>query len=85
MASFLADSKRWRSKASKYTYSKRPLGQFSSSRSLLNGSSGISSTLKKYPTTVNNDSDSKTPIKKKNTMNIKKASSNVINDVDFSK
>ena len=80
MASFLAESKRWRQKATKYTYNKRPFGSFSSSRSLLSGTSGMS-TLKKLNSHTNGgitDSDNKTPIKKKSTMSIKKASSNII-------
>ena len=79
MASIFADTKRWRSKAGKYGYGRRPIGSMSSSK--VTGSMGSSaSTLKKLPLSSLNSSDnhidSRTPIKKKSTMTSKKLTSN---------
>ena len=65
MASLFADSKRWRTKANKYNYGRRPL--VSSRKTVMTGVS--SSGLKKLPLSSLNSTDghndSKTPIKKK--------------------
>jgi len=86
MSNFL-ESKRWRNKANKYNvHQRRPVGSLSSGKSNLGGSV---STLKKLPLSSMNagdtHNDSKTPIKKKNTMNFKKTSNlnNGFNEIDF--
>ena len=87
-SSFYLDSKRWRQKGYKYSYGRRPIGNLGSSKALLGGGS---SALKKLPlsslTSSEGHSDSKTPIKKKNTMNIKKTSGNngFPSDIDLAK
>jgi hypothetical protein len=84
-----ADSKRLRSKYTFKANYKRPGGSMSSNKVSMLGSS--SSTLKKLPLSNLNSSesysDSKTPIKKKQTMNSKKLTSNsgFSEGVDFSK
>lgn len=85
MANFLAESKRWRNKASKYQYgNRRPLGSLSSGKGNLGGSV---STLKKLPLSsmnADNHNDSKTPLKKQNTMKFKKTSTNgFATEIDF--
>lgn len=77
MANFL-ESKRWRNKANKYNYARRPGGNMISGKNALGSSV---STLKKLPlssmsSTDNHLDSSKTPIKKKNTMNFKKTTNN---------
>ena len=47
MASYIAESKRWRQKAGKYSYNRKPIGgTFGSTKSLLGSSMN---TLKKLP------------------------------------
>lgn len=82
----MAENKRWRQKlGGKYPY-KRPLGGGLSGKPLLGGSS---TALKKQATQNmnNNDSDNKTPLKKKNTMNFKRSQNgNFPTDtIDFAK
>ena len=84
-----ADSKRLRSKYTFKSNYKRPGGSMSSNKVGMLGSS--SNTLKKLPLGSLNDSgghgDSKTPLKKKNTMTSKKLTSNngFSDNVEFSK
>jgi hypothetical protein len=80
------DSKRLRSKYTFKTNYKRPGGSMSSNKVSMMGSS--SNALKKLPLSNLNSSEgenSKTPIKKKITMNNKKVSANLSDGVDFSK
>lgn len=80
------DSKRLRSKYVFKTNYKRPGGSMSSGKVNMIGSS--SNTLKKLPLSNLNskeDGDSKTPIKKKQTMTSKKLTSTFSEGVDFSK
>lgn len=84
MQTFL-ESKRWRNKANKYNVNqRRPVASLSGKSNHLGGSV---STLKKLPLSSmnsgDNHNDSKTPIKKKNTMNFKKTQNNGFNDIDF--
>lgn len=76
MSNFL-EQKRWRNKANKFQYPRRPMGGMNSSKNTLGSSV---STLKKLPlssmSSTDNHIDSKTPIKKKNTMNFKKTTNN---------
>ena len=76
MANFL-EQKRWRNKANKFQYARRPVAGMTSSKNTLGSSV---STLKKLPlssmSSTDNHIDSKTPIKKKNTMNFKKTTNN---------
>ena len=77
MSNFL-ESKRWRNKANKYQYARRPVGGMNSGKNTLGSSV---SALKKLPlsglsSAGDNHIDSKTPIKKKNTMNFKKTANN---------
>ncbi len=46
MAFYIAESKKWRQKAGKYSYNRRPTGMFGSTKSLLGSSMN---TLKKLP------------------------------------
>lgn len=86
MASFLAESKRWRQKAGKFPYRQSNGKTYSSSKSLIGGSL---STLKKLPLGSLSDghNDSKTPLKKKSTLTSKKSSNNTgfQNEIDFAK
>lgn len=87
--SFL-ETKKYRGKGGKYNYNRtRPLGSLSSGKS--NISSGISG-LKKIPLSKINDGEpghenSRTPLKKKNTMNYKRqiTYTGSSNELDFSK
>ena len=74
----LLESKRWRNKANKYQYNRRPAGGMKSGGNNTLGSSV--STLKKLPLSsmsgTDNHLDSKTPIKKKNTLTSFKKTTN---------
>lgn len=72
------ESKRWRNKANKYNYARRPVGSMSSSKNTLASSV---STMKKLPlssmsSTDNHIDSNKTPLMKKKTMNFKKTANN---------
>ena len=73
----LLESKRWRNKANKYQYPRRPAGGANKGQNTLGSSV---STLKKLPLSSmsgnDNHIDSKTPIKKKNTMTSFKKTTN---------
>lgn len=77
MSNYL-DHKRWRQKTNKYQYARRPTGGMNTGKNTLGSSV---SALKKLPlsglsSAGDNQIDSKTPIKKKNTMNFKKTANN---------
>ena len=83
MSNFMAESKRWRQKAGKYPYNRKPLGAYGGSKSIIMNGSGAT---KKLPTGSLIDSHTdKTPLKKKNTMTNKKTNNGLATDLEFSK
>jgi len=85
----MAESKRRRQiTGGKYNNFKRPMANYTSSKVMINSQS-THSKLKIPLSNLNSggDNDNKTPIKKKNSMNIKKTSNNngFSSEIDFSK
>ena len=74
MANFLAESKRWRQKAGKYPYTRKPIGSFGISKTL----SSSTNMIKKMPINLTDGHTDKTPIKKKNTLTSKKSNNGLI-------
>mmetsp|Transcript_4775 Transcript_4775/g.8188 ORF Transcript_4775/g.8188 Transcript_4775/m.8188 type:complete len:186 (+) Transcript_4775:2310-2867(+) len=74
VSSFLAEAKRWRGKGGKFNFQRRPYNSISSSKALLAaGTSALRKIQLNNLGTTDSGVDSKTPVKKKNSINQKKS------------